>query len=332
MPIARWFWRWFAPKWPPATPIIKVALAALIACAAFGYAFFGPLVYDIAYWILGKVVRTASDRRLRTGVSVAFAVVYLIAVSISGSAAKTKDAGSSSSPIAVANTASPTVGPSVTPAPTAAATAVSTATPAPTPTPRPTPTQAPTPTPRPTPTPTPTAKPTPTPKPTPAPTAVPTFRTFDDGTMVVGTDIKPGTYRAPDAAFGCYWERLKGFGGTLGEILANDNAFGPTVVTILSTDKGFNTQGCGTWTTDLSAVLMPGDPVTDGTWIVGVDLPAGTYRAPASSGCYWERERGFTATLNDIIANDNVSGAAVVTIRSTDKGFKTQGCGAWTKS
>jgi hypothetical protein len=149
---------------------------------------------------------------------------------------------------------------------------------------------------------------------------------------VVGTDIRPGTYRAPDATFGCYWERLKGFDGTLGEILANDNASGPAVVTILPTDKGFNSQGCGTWTTDLSAVLIPGDPVTDGTWIVGVDLPAGTYRAPASSGCYWERVRGFTGTLSDIIANDNVSGAAVVSIRSKDKGFKTQGCGAWTKS
>jgi hypothetical protein len=65
----------------------------------------------------------------------------------------------------------------------------------------------------------------------------------------VGTDIQPGTYRTRSASSGCYWERLSGFGGSMGEILANENTDGPAVVTIASSDKGFKSQGCGTWTT-----------------------------------------------------------------------------------
>ena len=63
------------------------------------------------------------------------------------------------------------------------------------------------------------------------------------GTFVVGSDIKPGTYRAAAQA-GCYWARLKDLTNGLGSILANDNADGPIVVSILPSDKAFNTNGC----------------------------------------------------------------------------------------
>ena len=60
----------------------------------------------------------------------------------------------------------------------------------------------------------------------------------------------PGTYSATVAS-GCYWERVTGFGGTFGEIIAND-FFGSTsgaIVTISPTDQGFNSDSdCGTWT------------------------------------------------------------------------------------
>src|SRR6266496_4251790 len=36
---------------------------------------------------------------------------------------------------------------------------------------------------------------------------------FGDGTFVVGKDIQPGTYRTREAASGCYFERMSGFGG-----------------------------------------------------------------------------------------------------------------------
>jgi hypothetical protein len=71
---------------------------------------------------------------------------------------------------------------------------------------------------------------------------------FDEGTYIVGTDIRPGTYEA-DASDGCYWARIKGFKGTLSEIIANDfSDSGNSIVRIRESDAGFTTSGCGTWT------------------------------------------------------------------------------------
>jgi hypothetical protein len=164
------------------------------------------------------------------------------------------------------------------------------------------------------------------------PVATPTskFRTFSDGKAVVGTDIQAGTYRTRTASSGCYWERLSGFGGTMGEILANENTDGPAVVTIAASDKGFSSHRCGTWTTDLSAIVS-GNTFPDGTYIVGTDLTAGTYRAPASPGCYWQRLKGFSGSMSDIIANENTDTGGIVTIAASDKGFQSSRCGTWTR-
>ena len=56
--------------------------------------------------------------------------------------------------------------------------------------------------------------------------------------------MKPGTY-VTSGGEGCYWARLKGFGGH--DIIANDLSAGRARVTISPTDKGFETQGCGDW-------------------------------------------------------------------------------------
>lgn len=70
---------------------------------------------------------------------------------------------------------------------------------------------------------------------------------FGEGTYLVGSDIQPGTYRSSEGDH-CYWTRLSGTGGTLDEIIANDIATGPTVVTIGPGDFAFDSYGCGTWT------------------------------------------------------------------------------------
>jgi hypothetical protein len=148
----------------------------------------------------------------------------------------------------------------------------------------------------------------------------------------VGTDIQPGTYRRRASSSGCYWERLAGFGGTLDEIIANKNEVGPTVVTIAKTDKGFRSNRCGTWTQDLSPITSsPTAPFGDGTFIVGKDIAAGRWRSSGGQGCYWARLKGFGEVLDDLIANDNVSGQAIVEIRSGDAGFSSHRCGTWTK-
>jgi len=87
---------------------MRVAWAALLVVAAFCYVFFGPLVFDVAYWVLGKVAQVRADRRLRAGVSIAFVVVYWVAVSISGSTqSNSTGAGATPTPLVAMATASP---------------------------------------------------------------------------------------------------------------------------------------------------------------------------------------------------------------------------------
>ncbi|MEX2458255.1 MAG: PASTA domain-containing protein [Actinomycetota bacterium] len=153
---------------------------------------------------------------------------------------------------------------------------------------------------------------------------------FGDGTYRVGSDIQPGTYRTRSGSEGCYWERLSGFGGDFDDIIANDNTDFPEVVTIASSDEGFSTRRCAPWSSDLSRVSVSSAAVDQGTWIVGTDFSPGTYRTSGGDGCYWERLRGFGGEVDDIIANDNPSGSAVVTISASDAGFSTVRCGRWT--
>ncbi len=70
---------------------------------------------------------------------------------------------------------------------------------------------------------------------------------FGAGTFQVGADIEPGTYHT-DGARSCYWARLSGGGGTLDDIIANDNVEGPATVVIDGSDWGFQNSRCGTWT------------------------------------------------------------------------------------
>jgi hypothetical protein len=152
---------------------------------------------------------------------------------------------------------------------------------------------------------------------------------FGDGTYEVGKDVPPGTYRT-SGADGCYWDREKDLKGSLDSILANDNAAGQVVVTILTSDKAFKSENCGTW----SKLPASGPKVTsfgDGKYAVGIDIAPGTYRTKGGDGCYWDREKNLTGGLDGLLANDNASGQALVTILATDKGVKTQNCGTWTK-
>lgn len=71
---------------------------------------------------------------------------------------------------------------------------------------------------------------------------------FGRGTFIVGTDVRPGRYRS-SSVNGCYWARLRGFDGSLREIIANGvRTHGHATVTIRRHDRGFQSRGCGTWT------------------------------------------------------------------------------------
>ena len=176
------------------------------------------------------------------------------------------------------------------------------------------------------------AAPEPDPEPAPEPEPQPDPNPhFDDGMHRVGTDIQPGTYRTRTASAGCYWARLSGFGGDLDEILANGNTDAPAVVTVEPTDAGFESNQCGTWTQDLSAITESKTSFGDGTYILGTDIEPGTYRNDGSSGCYYARLSGFNGDLNTIIANGNAEEPVIVTIEPTDAGFQSNQCGTWNK-
>jgi hypothetical protein len=159
----------------------------------------------------------------------------------------------------------------------------------------------------------------------------PSFASFGDGTYQVGTDVQPGIYRTRVGSPNCYWERLRNFSGGLHGILANGNTSAPAIVTIEQSDAGFHSEGCGTWTKDLSAITSSKTSFGAGAYIVGTDLVPGTYRNSGGANCYYERLRGFNGGLNAIIANGNTSNPSIVTIAPTDAGFQSNACGTWTK-
>lgn len=85
-------------------------------------------------------------------------------------------------------------------------------------------------------------------------------------------------------------------------------------------------------TLDAAAAKVKADTIPgNGTYLVGTDIQAGTYRSTGNSGCYWSRLSGLSGGLGDIIANANVDGQAVVTIAASDKAFETARCSDWQK-
>lgn len=153
-----------------------------------------------------------------------------------------------------------------------------------------------------------------------------------DGTLVVGKDIQPGRYRGNLDGGPCYWSRLSSFEGSgIDGIIANDNIAGPTVIEIAPTDVGLKSTRCGGWQPATEPLALPGRaPGGDGVYIVGLDIDPGTYRSTNTRSCYWARLRGFgQAGIDDVIANDNSDGPAVVKIAPSDVGFKSGRCNGW---
>lgn len=91
-------------------------------------------------------------------------------------------------------------------------------------------------------------------------------------------------------------------------------------------DLDKRSQDLTTQEKQVGANTIPGD----GVYLVGKDIQPGTYRNEASAGCYWARLSGTTGSFEESLANDNVSGQALVTITGTDVAFKSSRCGKWT--
>lgn len=153
---------------------------------------------------------------------------------------------------------------------------------------------------------------------------------FENGMFTI-EEIEPGLYKS-EGSF-VYWERLAGFSGELDDIIANGNPMGTSIVEIMSTDAGFNSNGSGKWVKIEDDYV--GEMATsfgDGMYIVGKDIEPGTYKNDGGSGLgYWARLSGFNGELENIIANGNPEGSVIVEISESDVGFHTFGSGTWTK-
>jgi putative cell wall-binding protein len=160
---------------------------------------------------------------------------------------------------------------------------------------------------------------------------------FADNDVLVGAQGVPaGTYRTRTASTGCVWARFSGPDLQNDLITATGND-GPEIMTIKPSDYLFTSDGCATWTNDLSAITSsPTAPLPPGNYFVGTDVAPGTWTAPGSDDCFWQRESGFGAEDADILDDNGGQGDAThnvsVTIAPTDAGFYSEGCGTWTKT
>jgi hypothetical protein len=76
--------------------------------------------------------------------------------------------------------------------------------------------------------------------------------------------------------------------------------------------------------------------VSDGVYLVGTDIKAGTYKTagPASNdvldSCYWERAKDDSGDWQSILANDNLTGPGRVTVKRGEVVHFDGGC-EWVK-
>jgi len=73
-----------------------------------------------------------------------------------------------------------------------------------------------------------------------------------------------------------------------------------------------------------------GDTISDGTWLVGLDFPAGSYTLAESplELCYWGIYEGGT-NQDEIIANEIVQGGYPTVVLKDGQEFESTDCGVW---
>ncbi len=80
-------------------------------------------------------------------------------------------------------------------------------------------------------------------------TVVPAEDFRGNGTVHVGTEVVPGTYRAPAPMYGtsCYWERLRNLPGAKAVIATGYATTGPAIIKVAPSDYEVVTSGCPTF-------------------------------------------------------------------------------------
>jgi hypothetical protein len=88
---------------------------------------------------------------------------------------------------------------------------------------------------------------------------------------------------------------------------------------------------------EAAPATLPATTIGQGTFVVGREVQPGTYRTEGPdqdslvSICTWQRLKNTSGEVGSWIASGIEKGPAVVTIKSSDAAFKSQGCQTWTK-
>ena len=157
---------------------------------------------------------------------------------------------------------------------------------------------------------------------------------FGGGSYLINIDVAPGNYIANSGNEECNWFRTAPFGDLSPDNTGGYVSKGHQIATILPTDTGFFSEGCGTWylssTLDLAA--SPADVIGQGTFAVGIDIQPGAYVADAQSGrtCRWFHLSGFSGRASDIVSSGTGILHGIAEIPSDAVGFRSVGCGRWT--
>src|SRR6185312_7787942 len=69
-----------------------------------------------------------------------------------------------------------------------------------------------------------------------------------DGTYRVGIDIMPGTYYGYGSGSSCYTEVLRGFSGSMDDVIDNYYGSARVILKIPASAKGVSVNSCGTLT------------------------------------------------------------------------------------
>jgi hypothetical protein len=106
---------------------------------------------------------------------------------------------------------------------------------------------------------------------------------------------------------------------------------GRNVVRLRTTDTGFVSVGCGTWSSD----LFPATPSLDslvgnGTWLLGIDIRSGTWHAPGGSACTWRTIADLSGLSTGTIQVGGSLGPQTVSLVGSEVAFVSSGCGMWT--
>ena len=146
---------------------------------------------------------------------------------------------------------------------------------------------------------------------------------FGEGLFVVGDEVAPGRYRASGAPESCSWAYIEDFRDP------PSTRTGVAIADVRSSDAGFYSSGCGTWSSDLATDDAPLQMFGDGAYLVGVDIEPGRYALGAYvDACEWSRVSAFRGVGEDVII---AARAPFVDIEPGDAGFLSRGCGTWSR-